>query len=152
MNPNDPSEMPIEEIRKRIVSRLGIEEDELKTLYPTDDRLREFYLKEVLTIAATSHEDDDWPEDNYKLKTDGAKELAGARRRVEEKARFKQEVKAKVKDEREKLRRGDEFGPAEQSHLPAKERVSLKDIADAAASLKDLNLDSDDEEGTKTSA
>lgn len=135
--------LPIEEVRRRIVTRLGIEEDELKTLYPSEHALREFYEKEVVSLKAVDNAEADWPEDDFQLTQDAQQELLASKNRLKEQDENKHKAKTFVKQEREKLRRKDEFKPVAQDHLPKKERVSLKDLADVAKSLKDLNLEGD---------
>ena len=136
--------MPIEEIRRRIISRLGIEEDELKTLYPTEQRVRDFYEQEVLTLSQVANAEDDWPEDSYELSQDGKNELAESKARTEENVKRQVEAKKYVKEEREKIKRPAEFKAVSQTHLPVKQRVSIADIAREAKLLKGLNLEGND--------
>ena len=150
-NKNKDEVLSLDEIKRRITSRLGIEEDELKTLYPTEAGVREFYTQEVLTLPEVNNVEADWDADDYQLPQSGQTELAAARLRKEAATKQKDDTLKFVKTERELLRRQDEFLPAEQSHLPVKQRVSLADIAHEALLLKDLDLEGGDDAPKKNS-
>lgn len=121
--------------RAKIVARLkqiGIEEDELKILYPKDDDLFKFYLNEVRTQHEVVMPDDasEGEAPTAKVKLNKEQKLAVKEIKLQaeraERVRLAKAAKTgnKAANEDEARKQFEQAG----SHLPANERVSYDDM------------------------
>ena len=133
-----------EALCRRIKARYGIERDELDALYPKDEDLISFYVETLLkSKELVAEEDDDMPEDNYKMternKADVDEiELQTKREAKNKDAKFVKGMKnalPKPTDPKAK----EAFEKAGE-HLAPEDRMSFEDM------LNTLDLPDDDDE------
>jgi hypothetical protein len=141
------SELSRAKVERKLKAQIGLETDELKTLYPDDKDLFKFYLEEATqlkNISCADEEED--PEDTYQLTPANERDLEELE--LLEKRRKRQQGQI-ISQELNKLKKGldkpsDEARKkfeAAGAHLPKEQQVSYDDMLKG---LKDA-LSTDDE-------
>ena len=127
------SDIPIEEIYRRLKNRFNIEKDELEAIgFKTEEEVVGYYHEVAMRSKEVADEDteDDGltgaPTDNYKLSPAQQKELDAIRA-----------AKQSQKSLRAAMAPLALPPPADLSHLPEEERVNLKDMKRAVAAVNE---------------
>ncbi len=145
-------EISIEEVKRRLFTRFGIEEDDLKSSKITDDAgVRKLYAD--LIDASTKMGEDDVPKeksevkDNYKLTKDEEAVLKDYEIKKKKRVQLKKATDKQVAEVGKKIKKA-EFEQLQES-LPAESRVSFDEAQQAIKELGAMNFDDEDEEEDK---
>lgn len=144
--------LSIDEIKRRLQIKFGIEEDDLKSLKLTDEKeIRELY-ETYMQNAPKMREQDVLSgkgavvEDNYNLSKDEAAEVAtyqkGKKKQKTEIANFKKKVKKATDEVKQIINQAavEEAG----SHLPPEDRASFDEVQQALKDLKEIDFDEEE--------
>jgi hypothetical protein len=127
------NEMPIEELKRRLMSRHGYEEDELDATFKTEEELRKFYSEVVLKAGTITDEADDegeWSDDDYELSATETEELEDLRRR---KALRKERLERERKTINEQIDKAKFNISKNMGKTPSDESESDGDLGDETA-------------------
>jgi hypothetical protein len=140
--PTEEPKLSPEEITRRLRSK-GFEEDELKVLAPTEEKLRELYaetLKQQVIDNEGEKGSGNWDEDDAPLSKDERRSLVELRAEKERHAKWKEARKKAIQEAKEVAARPDEFGPPAAPQGSSQESAPLvtpEEMKAEAATLSD---------------